>query len=59
MELNLFKHHYFVTVTFKWIDNKKACMFIHCRAKDVEKNILSKIYKYEGAICIETVTKLD
>ena len=61
MELNLFKHHYFVIVSYKhWtIGEKKGYMFLHCRAKDIKKTILSKI-PYEAELTgIETVTKLD
>lgn len=59
MELNLFKHHYFVIVSLRWMYNKKACIFIHCRAKDVEKTILSKLPEDAREVCIERITKLD
>ena len=60
MELNLFKHHYFVTVSvLEWIQVKKVYMFIHCRAKDVKKTILSKLPEGADAVGIDTVTKLD
>ena len=59
MELNLFKHHYFVVVSFRLIEEEKAYMFIHCRAKDISKNILQKIPKHADKVGIESVTKLD
>ena len=59
MELNLFKHHYFVIVSFRLIEEKKAYMFIHCRAKDIKKTILYKIPDEAELTGIETVTKLD
>ena len=59
MELNLFKHHYFVIVSFRLIEEKKAYMFIHCRAKDVLKTILQKIPEHANKVGIERVTKLD
>lgn len=61
MELNLFKHHYFVIVSYKhWtIGEKKGYMFIQCRAKDISKTILSKIPDEAELTDIEAVTKLD
>ena len=61
MELNLFKHHYFVIATYRhWtIGEKTGYMFIHCRAKDIRKTILSKIPDEAELTGIETVTKLD
>ena len=59
MGLNLFKHHYFIIVSFRLIEEKKAYMFIHCRAKDILKTILQKIPEHAGKVGIETVTKLD
>ena len=61
MELNLLKHHYLVIVSYKhWtIGDKKAYMFIQCRAKDIKKTILSKIPDEAELTGIETVTKLD
>ena len=59
MELNLLKHHYFVIVSFRLIDEKKAYMFIHCRAKDLLKNILQKIPEHADKVGVESVTKLD
>lgn len=59
MGLNLFKHNYFVIVSFRLIEEKKAYMFIHCRAKDVLKNILQKIPEHADKVGIERVTKLD
>lgn len=59
MELNLFKHHYFVIVSFRLICDRKGSMFIHCRAKDIENTVLSKM-PYEAELKgIELVTKLD
>ena len=59
MEINLFKHHYFVTVSVReWLNVKKVYMFIHCRAKDVQKTILSK-FEEDEEVGIDTVTKLD
>ena len=60
MEISLFKHHYFVTASVReWLQVKKVYMFIHCRAKDVEKTVLSKLPKGADAVGIDTVTKLD
>lgn len=59
MELNLFKHHYFVIVSLRWMYNKKACIFIHCRAKDIRETILSKLPKDAENVVIESITKLD
>ncbi len=61
MELNLFKHYYYVIVTYShWmIGDKKGYMFIHCRAKDIKKTILSKMPDEAELTGIETVTKLD
>lgn len=61
MEINLFKHHYFVIVSYRpWmIDEKKAYMFIQCRAKDIRKTILSKMPDEAKLTGIETITKLD
>lgn len=61
MELNLFKHHYFVIASYShWmIGEKKGYMFIHCRAKDIRNTILSKIPDESELTGIETVTKLD
>ena len=59
MELNLFKHNYFVIVSFRLIEEKKAYMFIHCRAKDILKTILQKIPEHANKVGIERVTKLD
>ena len=59
MELNLFKHHYFVVVSFRLIEEEKAYMFIHCRAKDLRKTILQKIPEHADKVGIESVTKLD
>lgn len=61
MEINLFKHHYFVIVSYShWmIDEKKGYMFIHCRAKDIRKTILSKITDEAELTGIENITKLD
>ena len=59
MELNLFKHHYFVIVSFRLIEEKKAYTFIHCRAKDILKNVLQKIPEHANKVGIESVTKLD
>ena len=59
MELNLFKHNYFVIVSFRLIEEKKAYMFIHCRAKDILKNVLQKIPENANKVGIESVTKLD
>ena len=61
MKLNLFKHHYFVIVSYKhWaIGEKKGYMFIQCRAKDISKTILSKIPDEAELKGIELVTKLD
>ena len=57
MELNLFKHHYFVVVSFRLIDEKKAYMFIQCHAKDVLKNILQKIPEHADKVGIENIIK--
>ena len=60
MELNLFKHHYFVTVSIReyTFSVGHRYMFIHCRAKDVYKTILNEFA--EGAeVGIDTITKLD
>lgn len=61
MELNLFKHNYFVIASYShWmIGEKKGYMFIHCRAKDIINTILSKIPEVAKNVCIETITKLD
>ena len=60
MELNLFKHHYFVTVSvLEWIQVKKVYMFIHCRAKDIRKTILSKMPDESELKGIQLITKLD
>lgn len=61
MGINLFKHHYFVIVSYKhWMmGEKKGYMFIHCRAKDIKKIILLKMPYDAELTCIETVTKLD
>ena len=59
MELNLLKHHYFVTVSFRWIYDRKGSMFIHCSADDVENTIMSKLHEVAKNVCIETITKLD
>ena len=61
MELNLFKHHYFVIASYRnWmIGEKKGYMFIQCRAKDISKTILSKIPDEAELTGIESVTKLD
>lgn len=60
MEISLFKHHYFVTVSVReWLNVKKVYMFINCRAKDVQKTILSKLQKDADEVGIDTVTKLD
>ena len=59
MELNLFKHYYFVIVSFRLIEEKKAYMFIHCSAKDLLKNIIQKIPKHADKVGVESVTKLD
>lgn len=61
MELNLFKHNYFIIVSYKhWaIGEKKGYMFIQCRSKDISKTILSKIPDEAELTGIETVTKLD
>ena len=61
MELNLFKHHYFVIVSYKhWaIGEKKGYMFIQCRANDIRKTILSKITDEAELTVIESITKLD
>lgn len=59
MEINLFKHHYFVTVSVqKWVEVQNAYMFIYCRPKDVEKTILA-IFPEDTKVGINTVTKLD
>ena len=61
MELNLFKHHYFIIASYRhWmIGEKKGYMFIHCRAKDIKKTILSKMPEDAREVCIERITKLD
>lgn len=61
MELNLFKHHYFVIASYRhrMIGEKKGYMFIHCRANDIKKTILSKMPEEAELTGIETVTKLD
>ena len=61
MEINLFKHYYFVIASYRhWmIGEKKGYMFIHCRAKDIRKTILSKITDEAELTGIETITKLD
>lgn len=59
MKRNQLKHHYFVAVSFRWIYDRKGSMFIHCRAKDVEKTILSKLPEVAKNVCIGTITKLD
>jgi hypothetical protein len=55
----MFKHHYFVIAQVReyWNVSKKY-MFIHCRAKDVQKTVLDNFA--EGAeVGIESVSKLD
>ena len=61
MELNLFKHHYFVIATYRhWtIGEKTGYMFIHCRAKDIRKTILSKMPDESELKGIQLITKLD
>ena len=61
MELNLFKHHYFVIVSYKhWaIGEKKGYMVIQGRANDIRKTILSKITDEAELTVIESITKLD
>ena len=61
MELNLFKHNYFVIVSYKhWtIGEKKGYMFLQCRARDIKNTILSKMPDEAELTGIETVTKLD
>ena len=61
MELNLFKHHYFVIAAYQhWmIGEKKGYIFIHCRAKDIRKTILSKIPDEAELKGIQSITKLD
>lgn len=60
MEINLFKHHYFVILTLPetWLSSSKEYTFIYCRAKDIEETIMSKFP--EGTrFGIDTITKLD
>lgn len=61
MELNLFKHNYFVIVSYKhWtIGESKWYIFIQCLAKDIKKTILSKMPDEAELTGIETITKLD
>lgn len=61
MELNLFKHHYFVIASYRnWmIGEKKGYMFIQCRTKDIRETIISKLPKDSDNVVIESITKLD
>ena len=59
MEINLFKHHYFVTVSVqKWMEVQKIYMFIYCKPNNVEKTIFAN-FPEDTKVGINTVTKLD